>query len=74
MTPDGKNLIDAEYFHVARNIGGKAGEKFALQAFSPAAGIQSGCVCALFADEEKAMAELEKIIAAIEAGVKVYKF
>ena len=74
MTSDGKNLIDAGYFHVSRNIGGKAGEKFALQAFSAAAGVQSGYVCALFADEERAAAELEKVLAAIEAGVRVYKF
>ena len=74
MTSDGKNLIDAGYFHVARNIGGKAGEKFALQAFPSAAGVQSGYVCALFADEERAAAELEKVLAAIEAGVRVYKF
>ena len=74
MSSDGKNLIDARYFHGARNIGGKAGEKFALQAFSAAAGMQSGCVCALYADEERAVAELEKIFADIEAGVKVYKF
>ena len=73
MSSDGKNLIDARYFHVARNIGGKAGEKFALQAFPAAAGVQSGYVCALFADEEKAVAELEKILAAIEAGDKVYR-
>ena len=74
MTSDGKNLIDARYFHISRNIGGKAGEKFALQAFSSAAGVQSGYVVALYPDEERANAELEKIFAAIEAGEKVYKF
>ena len=73
MTLDGKNLIDAKYFHVSRNIGGKAGEKYALQAFSSAAGVQ-GYVCAMFPDEERAEAELEKIAAAIESGVKVYRF
>ena len=73
-TLDGKNLIDARYFHVSRNIGGKAGEKYAMQAFSSAAGMQGGYVCAFYPDEERAMAELEKIIAAIESGVKVYKF
>ena len=74
MTSDGKNLIDARYFHISRNIGGKAGEKFALQAFSSAVGVQSGYVVALYPDEERAVAELEKIFADIEAGVKVYKF
>lgn len=73
MTSDGKNLIDAGYFHVSRNIGGKAGEKYAIQAFSTAAGMQ-GYVCAFYPDEEKAAAELEKITAAIQAGEKVYRF
>ena len=74
MTSDGKNLIDARYFHVSRNIGGKAGEKYAIQALSSASGMQSGYVCGFFPDEERAEAELEKIIAAIEAGEKVYRF
>ena len=74
MTSDGKNLIDARYFHISRNIGGKAGEKYAMQAFSSAAGMQGGYVCAFYPDEEKAQAELEKIFSAVEAGEKVYKF
>ena len=74
MSLDGKNLIDAGYFHVSRNIGGKAGEKYAMQAFSAASGMQAGYVCAMFPDEERAVAELEKITEAIEAGVKVYRF
>ena len=74
MTSDGKNLIDARYFHVSRNIGGKAGEKYAMQAFSPASGVQSGYICAFYPDEERAVADLEKILAAVEAGEKVYRF
>ena len=73
MTSDGKNLIDAGYFHVSRNIGGKAGEKYAMQAYSHGAGAQ-GYVCAFYPDEERAVADLEKIFAAIEAGEKVYRF
>ena len=71
MTSDGKNLIDARYFHVSRNIGGKPGEKFAMQVFSHAA---QGYICAFYPDEERANADLEKIFAAIEAGEKVYRF
>ena len=74
MTLDGKSLINAEYFHISRNIGGKPGEKYAMQAVSSVSGMQSGYVCAFYPDEEKAMAELEKIMAAVEAGEKVYKF
>ena len=73
-TLDGKNLIDARYFHVSRNIGGKAGEKYAMQAFSPASGVAAGYVVAFYPDEERANADLEKILAAIEAGEKVYRF
>lgn len=72
-TFDGKNLIDARYFHVSRNIGGKPGEKYAIQAFSHAAGAQ-GFICGFYADDEKAEAELENILEAIEAGEKVYRF
>lgn len=74
MTPDGKDIFDARYFHIARNLGGKAGEKYAIQGFSAAAGLQSGYVCGLYPDEERAAAELEKILEAVEEGVKVYKF
>ena len=73
MTFDGKNLIDAGCFHVSRNIGGKPGEKYAMQVFSHAGGAQ-GYICGFFPDEERANAELEKIFAAIESGEKVYKF
>ena len=73
-TFDGKNLINARSFHVSRNIGGKSGEKYAIQALSSAAGMQGGYVCGFYPDEERADAELEKIIAAIEAGEKVYRF
>ena len=74
MTFDGKNLIDAGSFHISRNIGGKPGERYAMQAFPSASGMQSGYVCAVYADEERAAAELEKVFAAIEAGEKVYRF
>lgn len=74
MTFDGKNLIDAGYFHVSRNIGGKPGEKYAMQAYCPSMGVHAGYICAFYPDEEKAAAELQKIQAAIEEGVKVYRF
>ena len=73
MTSDGKNLMDARYFHISRNIGGKPGEKYAMQAFASSVGAQ-GYVCAFYPDEERAAAELEKIFAAVEAGEKVYRF
>ena len=72
-TFDGKNIFDAAYFHVSRNIGGKAGEKYAIQGFS-AAGLESAFICGFYPDEERAMAELQKILKAVEEGVKVYKF
>ena len=74
MTLDGKNLIDAGYFHISRNNGGKPGERYAMLAFPSASGMQSGYICAMYADKERAVAELKKVFAAIEAGEKVYRF
>ena len=73
MSFDGRNIFDARYFRITRNIGGKAEGKYAIQGFYSASELGS-CVCGLYPDEERAAAELEKILAAVEEDVKVYRF
>ena len=73
MTFDGKNILDAGAFRITRNIGGKADGKYAIQGFYSASEL-GGCVCGLYPDEERAAAELERILTAVEEGVKVYRF
>lgn len=74
LTHDGKNLINAGYFHVARNMGGRPEEKFVIQAFSEAEPQNSGFICSLYAEEADAVAELDMVLTAIEAGSPIYRF
>lgn len=77
LNGEGKELVDAKYFSVQKNIGGKD-KKFAVVAFSKTtalANLSGSVICAYFPDEERAMAELNKIAAFFEENPdKVYKF
>ena len=73
-TLDNDDYFDARYFHIKHEFFGKPGEKYVLQGFSAADDVQSGWIIGLYPDKESAMAEMEKIFAAIEAGVRVYRF
>ncbi|MDE6726130.1 MAG: hypothetical protein K2J79_11060 [Ruminiclostridium sp.] len=76
LTSDGKDLIDASYFKIQKNLGSKD-QKYAIVAYSmtTASVTMSGAVCAYFPDENKAKDELDKVIAFLEENPgKVYKF
>ncbi len=77
LNGEGKELVDAKYFSVQKNVGGKD-KKFALIAFSKTtalANMSGGVTCAYYPDEERAIAELNRVIAFFEENPgKVYKF
>lgn len=77
LNGEGKELVDAQYFSIQKNIGGKD-KKFALCAYSKTTALvnMSGAVvCAYFSEEESARRELERVIAFFEENPgKVYKF
>ncbi len=77
LSSDGKSLADAEYFKVTKNLGGGKDKKWALAAFNRTT-VQAdlgGVVCAAFSEEEKAVAELERVVAFFEENPgKVYRF
>lgn len=76
LTADEKNLVDAAYFKVEKNLGGKD-QKYAIVAYSQttAAVTLAGAICAYFPDENKAKDELDRVIAALEENPnKVYRF
>ncbi len=70
MAQDKKRIIDCKIVEVTRNIGGSKEAKFVLTASTSGFG---AIIIGSYPDEESAMAELEKIYAAFEAGAKVYK-
>lgn len=72
----GKDLCDAKFFTVQKNIGGKD-KKYMIVAFSQttASVTLTGVTCAYFPDEDKAIAALEKVTEFIEENPgKVYRF
>lgn len=72
-----KNLIDAKYFSINKTIGGGKDKKWAISAFSQTSTSVNltGVTCAYFSDEDRAVAELEKVAAFAEENPgKVYKF
>ncbi|MDE6579495.1 MAG: hypothetical protein K2K41_03075 [Ruminiclostridium sp.] len=76
LSSDGKDLVDASYFKIQKNLGGKD-QKYAIVAYSmtTASVTMAGAVCAYFPDENKAKDELDKVIAFLEENPdKVYKF
>lgn len=76
LSSDGKSLVDASYFKIEKNLGGKD-QKYAISAYSQTttAVTLTGAVCAYFPDENKAKDELDRVIAALEENPdKVYRF
>lgn len=76
LSSDGKDLVDATYFKIQKNLGGKD-QKYAIVAYSQttASVTLAGTVCAYFPEENKAKDELDKVIAALEENPgKVYRF
>ena len=69
---DRKTLVDATMVTINKNIGGKKDEKYFLIAWSTGIKLDVPTV-GKYPDEESAMAELEKIYSAFEAGAKTYK-
>lgn len=72
-----KHLIDAKYFSINKNIGGGKDKKWAITAFSETSTsvTLTGVACAYFSDEDRAVAELEKVAVFTEENPgKVYKF
>lgn len=75
LTSDKKFLVDAKHFRITKNIGGKRDEKWAIYATGYTSNELSLPVCACFPDEDRAIAELEKVAAFAEENPgKVYKF
>lgn len=77
MDCERKNLIDAKFFSVNKNIGGGKDKKWTISAFSQtsAAVTLTGVTCACFSEEDRAIAELERVAAFAEENPgKVYKF
>lgn len=77
LNGEGKELVDAKYFSVQKNVGGKD-KKFVLVAYSRTTALvnmSGGVVCAYFPDEERAVAELNRVVAFFEENPdKIYKF
>lgn len=76
MDFEGKNLADVPCLQIHRNIGGKAGQKWSIVGHTVhLTELSGGIICAYYADEEQAKAELEKIAAFAEENPgKVYRF
>lgn len=77
MDCERKNLIDAKFFSINKSIGGGKDKKWTISAYSQtsAAVTLTGVVCAYFSEEDRAIAELEKVAAFAEENPgKVYKF
>lgn len=65
---DKKTLMEATQMHVERNLGGKKDEKYVLTGSA-----QCGTrILGLYPTMEDAIAEIERIAAAITEGVSVY--
>ncbi len=76
LSSDGKDLVDASYFKIQKNLGGKD-QKYAIVAYSmtTASVTMAGAVCAYFPDENKAKDALDEVIAALQAYPdRVYRF
>ncbi|MCM1298852.1 MAG: hypothetical protein NC203_09910 [Firmicutes bacterium] len=77
LNGEGKELVDARYFSVQKNVGGKD-KKYAIVAFSRTTALvnmSGGVTCAYFPDEEKATAELSRVVAFFDENPdKIYKF
>lgn len=76
LTAEGKDLIDASYFKIQKNLGGRD-QKYVISAYSQTTTsvALAGAVCAFFPDENKAKDELDKVIAFLEENPeKVYRF
>lgn len=72
-----KNLIDAKFFSINKNIGGGKDKKWVITAYSQtaAAVTLTGVTCTYFSEEDRAIAELEKVAAFAEENPgKLYKF
>lgn len=77
MGCDKKELTDARFFKVQKNVGGGKDKKWALIAYSQttAAVTLTGVVCAYFSEEDRAVMELEKVAAFMEENPgKIYRF
>lgn len=77
MDCEKKNLVDAKFFSINKNIGGGKDKKWVITAYSEstASATLTGVSCAFFAEEDRAAAELEKVAAFAEENPgKVYKF
>ncbi len=75
LTYDKKYLVDAKHFRITKNIGGKKDQKWAIYATGYTSNELSVPVCTCFSDEDRAIAELEKVAAFTEENPgKVYRF
>ena len=72
VSEDGKKIVDAISFTVARNLGGKSG-KYAVVAQSAITGsLDSSAVISSWPDEESAKEELQRIWQALQEGSTCY--
>ncbi len=67
-----KDLVDCCRVTIERNLGSK-NEKYLIVGWVGAVPSLTTPTLGAYSDEESAMAELEKIYAAFEAGAKVYR-
>lgn len=77
MGCDQKELCDAKYFKIQKNVGGGKDKKWALVAYSQTTSsvTLTGLICAYFSEEDRAIAELERVAAFTEENPgKVYRF
>ena len=70
---DKKNIVDCARITIEKNIGGKKDEKYFIVGRVRGVVMNPTSTLGKFSDEESAMAELEKIYVAFEAGTKTYR-
>lgn len=78
MDFEGKNLADIRCFQIHKNLGGKPGKKWSIVGYTShlaEATLTGAIICGYCADEEQAMAELERVAKFAEENPgKVYRF
>lgn len=78
LDSEGKNLADIQCLQIHKNLGGKAGQKWSVVGYTihlAEAALGGSIVCGVYADEEQAKAELDRVAAFFEENPgKVYRF
>lgn len=78
MDSEGKSLADVQCLQIHKNLGGKAGQKWSVAGYTihlAESTLGGSIVCGLYADEEQAKAELDRVAAFFEENPgKVYRF